>query len=153
MAPSMHGQHVLVLGLGASGLAMARWCARLGAQVSVADTREAPPQWAALQSELPSVRFLHAPLDAALLQQAGLDGAAPSLLLKSPGIAPHAWGSLRQAALQRGIAIGGELSLFAQALQDLASQRGYAPRLLAVTGTNGKTTVTSLTGQLLARAG
>ena len=149
----MHGQHVLVLGLGASGLAMARWCARLGAQVCVADTREAPPQLPSLQSDLPYARFVHAALDATLLADAVFAELPPSLLLKSPGIAPHAWVSLRQAALQRGIAIGGELSLFAQALQDLASQRGYAPKLLAVTGTNGKTTVTSLTGQLVARAG
>ena len=44
----LQGQHVLILGLGASGLAMARWCARAGAEVSVADTRDAPPQLAAL---------------------------------------------------------------------------------------------------------
>ena len=45
---TLHGQPVLILGLGASGLAMARWCARAGADVTVADTREAPPQRAAL---------------------------------------------------------------------------------------------------------
>ena len=46
-------QHVLVLGLGASGLAMARWCARGGARVTVADTREAPPQLATLREQVP----------------------------------------------------------------------------------------------------
>ena len=46
--------HVLVLGLGASGLAMVRWCAQHGAVVTVVDTREAPPQLATLRAELPS---------------------------------------------------------------------------------------------------
>jgi UDP-N-acetylmuramoylalanine--D-glutamate ligase len=45
--------HVLILGLGHSGLAMARWCARSGARVTVADTRETPPQLAALREQLP----------------------------------------------------------------------------------------------------
>ena len=54
---------------------------------------------------------------------------------------------------QRGIAVGGELSLFASALAELKAQQGYAPGVLAVTGTNGKTTVTALTGQLVERAG
>ena len=61
-------QAVLILGLGTSGLAMARWCARCGAGVTVADTRAAPPQLLALQRELPAVRFVCAALDAALLR-------------------------------------------------------------------------------------
>ena len=60
---------VLILGLGNSGLAMARWCARAGMAVSVADTRENPPQLQTLRTQLPSVRFVSAGLDAALLQQ------------------------------------------------------------------------------------
>ena len=51
----LQGQHVLILGLGASGLAMARWCAHAGADVTVADTRDTPPQLAALQAELVSM--------------------------------------------------------------------------------------------------
>ena len=51
----LQGQHILILGLGASGLAMARWCAWVGAEVTVADTREAPANLAILQSELPQV--------------------------------------------------------------------------------------------------
>jgi UDP-N-acetylmuramoylalanine--D-glutamate ligase len=141
-------QHALVLGLGDSGLAMARWCTRLGASVSVADTRAAPPQLAALRRELPNARFINAPLDAALLEH-GL----PTLLLKSPGLAPAAVASLKLAAAQRGLAMDGELSLFAQALSRLQQERAYRPQLLAVTGTNGKTTVTALTGQLVQRAG
>ncbi len=57
------------------------------------------------------------------------------------------------AAKAIGLWQGGELSLFAAALQDLKNEFGYAPQVLAITGTNGKTTVTSLTGQLVERAG
>ncbi|MGQ0709622.1 MAG: UDP-N-acetylmuramoyl-L-alanine--D-glutamate ligase [Rhodoferax sp.] len=138
-------QHVLILGLGASGLAMARWCARAGAQVTVADTRAQPPQLATLQQEWPLVRFVHAAFDAALL------GALPTVdaVYRSPGIAPRDMAGLSAAAQERGLPLRGELSLFAQALRDLQADKAYAPKLLAVTGTNGKTTVTALTGHLL----
>jgi UDP-N-acetylmuramoylalanine--D-glutamate ligase len=49
--------------------------------------------------------------------------------------------------------VSGELGLFAEALADLKGQGDYAPSVLAITGTNGKTTVTALTGQLVERAG
>jgi UDP-N-acetylmuramoylalanine--D-glutamate ligase len=57
------------------------------------------------------------------------------------------------AARAAGLWQGGELSLFAAALAGLQQDYGYAPQVLAITGTNGKTTVTSLTGRLVARAG
>ncbi len=139
---------VLVLGLGASGLAMARWCARAGAQVTVADTRSAPPQLDLLRAELPRARFICAALDAALL-----DGAGAALVLKSPGLAPAQVAEIASAAQARGIPVWGELDLFAQALEALRVAQAYAPKLLAITGTNGKTTVTALTGQLVERAG
>ncbi|MBK9575116.1 MAG: UDP-N-acetylmuramoyl-L-alanine--D-glutamate ligase [Rhodoferax sp.] len=146
--PLFENQHVLILGLGASGLAMARWCARNGALVTVADTRSTPPQLPALQSEVPTARFVSGALDAALLE--GLDYQA---LFKSPGLSPDSVAPLQAAAAQRGLRMAGELDLFAQALAALKAQRAYAPAVLAVTGTNGKTTVTSLTGQLVERSG
>ncbi|MFZ2123487.1 MAG: UDP-N-acetylmuramoyl-L-alanine--D-glutamate ligase [Rhodoferax sp.] len=139
--------HVLILGLGASGLAMARWCARGGARVTVADTRTAPPQWAALQHDVPSARFVAGALDAALLQ----DGI--TAVFKSPGLSPADIAPLAAAAQAKAIPVAGELALFSQALAELKSSRDYAPKVLAITGTNGKTTVTSLTGQLVERAG
>ena len=142
------GQHVLVLGLGASGLALARWCVRCGAQVTVADTRAAPPQLAALQAELPAAVFVHADMDEALFNSTAFD-----LVVKSPGLSPASVAGVMGAAEARGTARGNELSLFAQALADLKTDRGYAPHVLAITGTNGKTTVTSLTGQLVSKAG
>ena len=144
---ALQDQSVLVLGLGASGYAMARWAARCGARVTVADTRAEPPQLAALREQLPAARFVSGEFDAALLQ----DGV--HAVLRSPGLSPGQLAPVLAAANQRGIRMSGELSLFAQALADLKADKGYAPAVLAVTGTNGKTTVTALTGQLLERAG
>src|SRR5690606_39178270 len=61
--------------------------------------------------------------------------------------------ALLPAAEERGIPVWGEIELFAQALTALREERAYAPKLVAITGTNGKTTVTSLTGLLCKRAG
>ena len=170
---------VLILGLGASGLAMARWCAQHGARVTVADTREAPPQLASLQAEVPTARFVAGPFNAVLAQ-------GVRAVYRSPGLSPEALTPVLAEAQRAGLPVGGELDLFAQALAELrhapaAAERqpepedeilplddedsapvaitvptaplGYQPAVLAITGTNGKTTVTSLTGQLVARAG
>lgn len=145
---TLQDRHILVLGLGLSGLAMARWCTRHGAQVTVADTREAPPQLETLRAEIPSARFVAGPLEASLLQDESI-GA----VYRSPGLLPAELASLAAAASERGLPMGGELGLFAQALGALKAERGYSPAVLAITGTNGKTTVTSLTGQLVERAG
>ena len=144
----LQGQHVLILGLGASGLAMARWCAHAGADVTVADTRDTPPQLAALQAEWPAVRFVPGPFEASLVE-----GASVRAVFRSPGLAPEVVAPVVDAARNMGLWQGGELSLFAAGLEDLKTRFGYAPQVLAITGTNGKTTVTSLTGQLVARAG
>lgn len=145
---ALQGQTVLVLGLGESGLAMARWCAGHGAQVRVWDSRDTPPQAAALGEAVPQ-----ATLSGGTLDEAALDGV--QRVLKSPGLAPHdeRIALLLQAARARGIVVQGELALFTEALADLKAERGYAPRLLAVTGTNGKTTTTALTALLVERAG
>ncbi len=145
---ALHNQSVLILGLGDSGLAMARWCARHGAQVKVVDTREQPPHLAALQAELPAVKFVHGAFDASLVE--GQDVRA---VFKSPGLSPESVAPVWNAAVAAGLWVGTELTLFAQALSDLQDSMAYHPKVLAITGTNGKTTVTSLTGQLLERAG
>ena len=140
--------HVLVLGLGDSGLAMARWCARFGAQVQVWDSRECPPQAAALREAVPAARLRGGVLTAD-------DLAGVQLLLKSPGLAPGDTriAPLLAAALASGIRVAGELDLFAQALTDLKAERGYTPKVLAITGTNGKTTTAAMCALLVARCG
>ena len=142
------GQHVLILGLGDSGLSMARWCARQGARVTVADTRADPPNSSTLQAQYPEVRRVTGEWGAHLVE--GQDVRA---VFKSPGLSPAEVAPVWQAAQAMGLWTGTELTLFVHALQTLREERGYAPRVLAITGTNGKTTVTSLTGQLLERAG
>ena len=144
----LQNQSVLILGLGASGLAMARWCVRQGARVTVADTRQEPPQLAVLQRQLPAVRFVCCALNAGLLGETGAE-----LVLKSPGLTPAQVAPVAAAAKTGSVAMGGELNLFAQALEELRRSHDYQPRILAVTGTNGKTTVTALAGQLVERAG
>lgn len=147
---ALKDQHVLVLGLGISGLSMARWCVRHGARVTVADTRSAPPSLVALQAECPSVAFVSGAFDDSLLARADW-----GLIARSPGLPPAQLAPVKAWADNHGAAWVGELDLFAQALCDL-SQRAvlpYRPQVLAITGTNGKTTVTSLTGLLVERSG
>ncbi|MFJ3048336.1 UDP-N-acetylmuramoyl-L-alanine--D-glutamate ligase [Herbaspirillum chlorophenolicum] len=145
------GKHVLVLGLGESGLAMARWLVYCGAGVRVADTRgEAAlaERLAALRADAPEAEaVLGRPLSPELLE--GVDFVAVS-----PGLAPNGeLAPLMPAIAERGLPLWGEIELFAQALAALREETLYKPKVLAVTGTNGKTTVTSLTGMLCQRAG
>lgn len=144
---SYDGKHALVLGLGESGLAMAHWLARAGARVRVADTRAEPARLPALREAAPSAEFVAGEFSAALLD--GVDFVAVS-----PGLAPNReLAEIVPAAAERRIPIWGEIELFSQALAHLRETTGYAPKIIAITGTNGKTTVTSLTGLLCRRAG
>jgi UDP-N-acetylmuramoylalanine--D-glutamate ligase len=141
------GKHVLVLGLGESGLAMARWAARCGASLRVADTREMPERLAELHSEAPDAEFISGPFSASLVE--GMDFVAVS-----PGLCPgRELAAIFPAATEKNIPVWGEIELFAQALAALREERQYQPKVIAITGTNGKTTVTSLTGLLCKRAG
>jgi UDP-N-acetylmuramoylalanine--D-glutamate ligase len=139
---------VLVLGLGESGLAMTRWCARHGCRLRVADTRESPPNLSELAIHAIDADFVGGAFTPALL-----DGGIEIVAI-SPGLSPLAddLKPLIAAASERGIPVWGELELFAQALRSLAAN-GYQPKVIAITGTNGKTTTTALTGLLCERAG
>ncbi|USX13528.1 UDP-N-acetylmuramoyl-L-alanine--D-glutamate ligase [Oxalobacteraceae bacterium OTU3CAMAD1] len=145
------GKNALVLGLGESGLAMALWLARSGARVRVADTRESPERLPALKEAIADVEFVPGPgsgsFSASLLE--GVDFVAVS-----PGLAPYReLAEIGPAASSANIPVWGEIELFAQALESLEKERAYAPKIIAITGTNGKTTVTTLVGQLCERAG
>jgi UDP-N-acetylmuramoylalanine--D-glutamate ligase len=144
---SYAGKLALVLGLGESGLAMAQWLARCGAAVRVADTRTEPQRLHALRTAVPGVEFICGEFTDALLE--GVD-----FVTLSPGLAPQReLRSIVPSAREKNIPVWGEIELFAQALAQLKAERGYAPKVIAITGTNGKTTVTSLTGLLCQRAG
>ena len=144
---SYAGKQALVLGLGESGLAMAQWLSRCGAVVRVADTRTEPQRLHALRMAVPTVEFFCGEFTDALLD--GVD-----FVTLSPGLAPQReLRTIVPTARALGIPVWGEIELFAQALAQLKEDRGYAPKVIAITGTNGKTTVTSLTGLLCQRAG
>jgi UDP-N-acetylmuramoylalanine--D-glutamate ligase len=128
---------VVVLGLGLTGLSAARWAARHGARVRVADTRTEPPFAAKLAAELPHVPLLRGPITDATLADAATIVISPGLAKNQPPIV---------AAVARGAELVGDVELFARALRP-------AQRVLAITGSNGKSTVASLCGELARAAG
>ncbi len=132
----------LVLGLGESGLAMARWLARQGVSLRVADSRETPPGVDRLRADAPAAEIVSGPFSDALL-----DGVTRVAI--SPGLDPRQ--PLINAAHRRGIPIIGEMTLFVEALQSLGAWE--QTRVIAITGTNGKTTTTTLVGEMLRGAG
>jgi UDP-N-acetylmuramoylalanine--D-glutamate ligase len=145
-------KHVLVLGLGESGLACARFAHAHGAKVRVADTRgdpgAPPPQLAKLQSAAPHAEVKLGAFDLALLEGVDRIAVSPGLAPDSPAVQP-----LLREAHARGISIDSEIEWFALALEHLAHTREYRPKVVAITGTNGKTTVTMLAAHLAQSAG
>jgi UDP-N-acetylmuramoylalanine--D-glutamate ligase len=134
--------------LGESGLAMAAWCAQHGARVSVWDSRAEPPQALGLAQQVPSAVHMSGELGVEVLR-------GVQRVLKSPGLSPFDARIAPVLALaeQTGVVVQGELDLFAQALLELKLAHGYAPKVIAITGTNGKTTTTAMTAQLVGRTG
>ncbi len=141
---NIQNKKVLILGLGVSGLAMARWCSRYGAEITVVDTRAVPPQYNALKKNLPNVKFIYSDFGPNLILKNSYD-----LVLISPGIKPKDVEAISLASKNNNIEISNELILFSNALTSLKESQSYNPCILAITGTNGKTTVTSLTGKLV----
>ena len=142
----------LIVGLGETGVAAARWCARLGVGLRIADTRAVPGGLEAFKASLG---------DAAVEFHLGCDVFAPELLegvsqlILSPGLSPNLSPvkELLEDAAAAQVEVIGEIELFARALATLAASHHYTPRVLGITGTNGKTTVTALTRHMLSAAG
>ncbi len=128
-------KRVLVVGLGKTGLSCARHLSARGLQVAVTDSREQPPGLEALRQELPDVGLFLGGFDEALFANA-------DLLVLSPGV-PLATPAVRHA-LDRGVPVLGDVELFAREVQ--------AP-VAAITGSNGKSTVTTLLGEMARAAG
>ena len=149
----------LIMGLGESGIAMARWCLRNGAAVRLVDTRDrsvlSERQLALLaELEFAGLKDIHlGPLADELLVDIDVIGISPGL---SPLQEPTQ--SFLVNARKSRIDVWSEIEFFARAIAALsrmaqANESSYAAKVLAVTGTNGKTTTTALTGQLCERAG
>src|SRR5689334_11267500 len=136
---------VLVLGLGDTGLSMPRWLVRHGARVRVADTRADPPHARTLAREMPDVHVSTGAFDAS-------DFSDVDAIAIGPGI-DRRTGSVHDAA-RRGVPVVGDVEIFAQALPHLCRARKRArPNVLAITGSNGKSTVTCMTGAACKAAG
>lgn len=143
---------VLILGVGETGAAAARWCARQGLALRVADTRAQPPGMDTLRADLHDADAQYALGDDAFTGEL-IEGIGQIVL--SPGLVPtdSPVCDVLDAARAAGIEIVGEIELFARALTQLNEQQAYSPQVLAVTGTNGKTTVTALTRHMVASSG
>ena len=136
---------VLVLGLGDTGLSMTRWLARHGARVSVADTRAEPPHARTLAAERAGIPLAAGPWREDLFTEADTIAISPGIDRREPYVT---------GALARGVPIVGDIEIFALALSDLARGKQAArPKVLAITGSNGKSTVTAMTGEISSASG
>lgn len=133
----LRGKSVLVVGLGESGLAMAKWLHRQGALVRVADSRETPPNVDALAKVVPDAELVVGPFIAETF--AGIDFVA-----LSPGVA-----KATPAIAAVDLPIISEIELFAAGVREQVP----GSKIIAITGSNGKTTTTALTAHLLNAAG
>ena len=138
----------LILGCGASGLAAAEYLKRQGWSLAVADTRSAPGGLARLRQIDEAARFTGGGIPVSLLDDAGL-------VVMSPGLSPdHSEAApLVARARKEGIPVIGEIELFARELARLKAECGYAPKVIGITGTNGKTTTTTLVGLMMSASG
>lgn len=134
----LNDKQVLVLGLGDTGLSALRWLKRQGARLAVADTRAYPPGLETVEREFPGMPIHLGPFNPVIFERAELIVSSPGVPLAEPEI---------QAAMTRGIPVLGDVELFARTIA------GRGAKVIAITGSNGKSTVTSLVGHLCASAG
>ncbi len=125
----------IVVGLGKSGMSLVRFLARQGVRFAVADTRENPPELAAIRAQYPQVEVRCGELDVEFLCRADELYVSPGLALATPAL---------QQAAARGVKLLGDIELFAR--------HAKAP-IVAITGSNAKSTVTTLVGEMAVAAG
>ncbi|MAA75395.1 MAG: UDP-N-acetylmuramoyl-L-alanine--D-glutamate ligase [Salinisphaeraceae bacterium] len=138
-------RHILVVGLGATGRSGIAWLRARGARVRAVDSREHPPALDDVRADHPEVDLRVGGLEASAL--AGIDG-----LLVSPGV------DLREpllvAARERGLSLDGDIEWFARAVHEApARPAGSLPQVIAITGSNGKSTVTALVADMACAGG
>lgn len=138
---SLKGRRLLVLGLGETGLAIAKWAARQDvALLRVADSRLSPPNVEALRAAVPAVELVTGPFVAATFADVDLIAISPGVPVQTKEV---------QDAMARGVQVVSEIELFAWAIN---AQRPR-PQVLAITGSNGKTTTTTMAGDMCRWAG
>ncbi len=125
----------LIVGLGKTGLSCARYLADQGIAVAVTDTREQPPGLEALKADLPDLALFLGGFDASVFEAAARLVVSPGVPVSEP---------LIRAAMERGVPVVGDIEIFAQVVN--------AP-VVAITGSNGKSTVTTLVGAMAVEAG
>lgn len=145
-------KHIVVLGLGETGLAAVRWCLMQKVAIKIADTREQPPGMEQLREYgiKENTFFLGKEniVKESLLENVDTIVLSPGLI---PSVSPIK--EILAEAVRQQIAIISEVELFASALADLKISSGYDPKVLAITGTNGKTTVTTMVRDMCEYAG
>ena len=125
----------IVVGLGKSGMSVVRFLAQRGVAFAVADTRDNPPELVTLRRDYPQVEVRCGELDVDFLCRADELYVSPGLALATPAL---------QAAAARGVKLSGDIELFAR--------NAKAP-IIAISGSNAKSTVTTLVGEMAAAAG
>ena len=133
-------ERVAVVGLGATGVSCVRFLERHGAAVEAWDTRDDPPGARELRSALPDVS-----LHLGAIASSALDGF--DWIALSPGV-PRTEPAVARA-LARGIPVLGDIEIFARHRRSLMP----GTKTIAITGTNGKSTVTEMAGEMARRAG
>lgn len=136
----LRDKSVLVLGLGETGLSLVRWLVAQGARVRAADSRDLPPTFAVLRVELPQVEIHCGAFRDEIFSGIDLIAISPGIPLSDAAV---------QRAVARGIPVTGDIELFARHL----AASNSSSRLIAITGANGKTTVTSMVGAMCRAAG
>ncbi len=137
MQLQLKDKRVLVLGLGITGLSALRWLKSRGALLSVADTREAPPGLEILNAEIPQVKVHLGQFSKEAFIGAEIIVISPGIPLAEPQV---------QDAIKRDVPVVGDVELFAQ-------HRPPTAKLIAITGSNGKSTVTTMVGEMCKAAG
>ena len=127
--------HSVVIGLGQTGISCARYLASKGERFAIAYTRFNPPGLAEFEREFPEVELWLGPLDAGQLCEATQLVVSPGIAISEPAIAK---------AMDAGVPVVGDVELFA---------REVSAPVIAITGSNGKSTVTSLVGHMAEKAG
>jgi len=135
----------VIVGLGATGLSCARFFHKWGLPFVIADSRDNPPNLETLRAEIPDVQLFLGAFDVDLFLNAGELIVSPGVALEEPAIA---------RARDSGVVVCGDIDVFVRMLNLRAEKHHQiVPPIIAITGSNGKSTVTTLVGEMAKAAG